>query len=266
MESIKIILIVLIALIMVACQPIKSTPQKVQVLPTKSILNMEFVEVPGGTFKMGHELFGPIHKVKLDSFWIMKYELTSAQFAEFLKAKGRKVTESSALPAFGMKRAEVDEFIVWLNSESETQFELPSEAQWEYAARGGLEGMDYPWGPKFVQKRAAIIDDPVAPVGSYPPNGFGLYDMCGNVGEITRGAYYEYSSKAVTNPEPPVLIMTDKKSPFIARGLGVGSPFNQVWNRASMNFVDIEMIDKIGFRLVIKNSPDIVDKMKPWRK
>jgi formylglycine-generating enzyme required for sulfatase activity len=90
--------------------------------------------------------------------------------------------------------------------------QLPTEAQWEYAARGGLAGATYPWGNESpsctlgaengAQYRDCPPDDTIA-VGSYFPNGYGLYDMAGNVWEWAADWYGPYSSAAVENPVGP---------------------------------------------------------------
>ncbi len=264
MESIKVVGVLFIFVLLGGCSvPFKEEPPLV--LPQKQIHGYEFVEIPQGTFLMGHELASPIHEVTLDSFWIMTKEVTEAQYAEFQRATKRKVTGDSQKPIIGVSRIEIEEYLSWLNKKSEVQFDLPSEAQWEYAARGGLNQMDYPWGPKFIKDRAAVIDDPIREVGSYAPNGFGLFDMCGNVGEVTRGAYYEYPDKAVTNPEPPKLNFKDPDATYMTRGLGSESVFVQVWNRIGLSFIDESFGDPTGFRLVIKSKPKRIDMMKEGR-
>ncbi|ARU42139.1 hypothetical protein CCB80_13705 [Armatimonadetes bacterium Uphvl-Ar1] len=263
MVSIKLAAVVFIFVLLGGCtEPLKERPPLV--LPQTQVQGYEFVEIPQGIFLMGHELASPIHEVSLDSFWIMTKEVTEAQYAEFQKATKRKVTGVSQKPIRGVSRIEVEEYLSWLNKKSELQFDLPSEAQWEYAARGGLNQMDFPWGAKFIKDRAAVIDDPIREVGSYAPNGYGLYDMCGNVGEMTRGEYYPYPDQPVLNPEPPTINLRASDAFYVARGLGVGSVFMQVWNRIGRELVSETPSDPVGIRLVIKNDPLKIDKMKPF--
>lgn len=96
---------------------------------------------------------------------------------------------------------------------------LPSEAEWEYAARGGLEAMEYPWGDEFDGSKANFCDSnclsdmsnksigdrftETAPVRSYSPNNFGLYDMVGNVAEWANDWYGSYTVESVTDPSGP---------------------------------------------------------------
>ena len=115
-------------------------------------------------------------------------------------------------------------YAAWLVGKTGHFYRLPSEAEWEYAARGGLAGKRYPWGNKkadgsqcnFADKNAPhdffgidrIADDGyryTAPVGSYPANGYGLYDIAGNVWEWCSDWYDEnyYSDLPVQNPQGP---------------------------------------------------------------
>jgi formylglycine-generating enzyme len=92
-------------------------------------------------------------------------------------------------------------FCRWLSRKEGRSYRLPTEAEWEYAARGGLEQRDYPWGNESPLGRAAVVRDSTMPGGSFPPNGYGLFDMAGNVAEWVSDWYepdYYSHSPSVT--------------------------------------------------------------------
>jgi formylglycine-generating enzyme len=110
-------------------------------------------------------------------------------------------------PVVHLAYEDVDAYVKWVGKE------LPSEAEWEFAARGGLEGAEYVWGDEFTPDGKAMANtwqgefpnenlmedgyEWTAPVGTFPPNGYGLYDMAGNVWEWTTDWYQEHSQ--ITN-------------------------------------------------------------------
>jgi formylglycine-generating enzyme required for sulfatase activity len=219
-------------------------------------LGMEFVEIPPGDFVMGSEkgpLSKPIRRVQMSRFLISKYEVTNAQFERFRKIKRSKYSPDDSMPVMAATRPEILEFIKWLSQKDGRVYLLLTEAQWEYSARGGLENMDFPWGSLWMDGKANIGEKgsgPIAtPVGSYEPNGYGLYDMCGNAAEMVRERYYEYSAGFLTNPVGPV-IEPSTSEPYILRGLGIGEYMPHVWDR-NMSFDDIRPTSE-GFRLAIE--------------
>ena len=159
------------------------------------------------------------------------YEVTIGQYKKFIRETGHR-----SLPEWGSQISPTDNHPVvgtsWHDAEVYSRWagkRLPTEAEWEYAARGGLEGEQYPWGEtepngekcNYADKNADAtlrqmnasynwadmqVDDGYAlcaPVGSYPANGYGLYDIAGNVQEWCQDWYSEhyYSKFPVENPE-----------------------------------------------------------------
>ena len=182
----------------------------------KSVIG-ELVLVPGGEFLMGSDSEGdhsPVHKVYVDSFYMDKHEVTNAQYLKFCKETGHRLPEFWGMdgfrcgpdypnyPVVGVSWHDTVEYAAWCDKR------LPTEAEWEYAARGGLVGMSYPSGETLHLSDGNYTESgkagPVA-VGSYPANGFGLYDMQGNVVEWVWDFYDPdyYSSSPSANPRGP---------------------------------------------------------------
>ena len=183
---------------------------------------MEFVYVPGGCFQMGSPKSeddrsddeGPQHKVCLDGFWMGKYEVTQAQWETIIKNNPSRF-KGADRPVERVSWNTAQAFLKKLNAAVEThgraslQFRLPSEAEWEYAARAGTQTAysfgddpnqlgDYAWyGANFGGK--------THPVGQKQPNAFGLYDMHGNVWEWCQDWYNMryYANSPMENPQGP---------------------------------------------------------------
>jgi formylglycine-generating enzyme required for sulfatase activity len=174
----------------------------------------ELVLVPAGEFQMGRDgdaNNSPAHRVRLDSFYMDKHEVTNAQYLRFCKETERQ------LPIFwGMERFRCgpdfpDHPVVgvsWADAKAYAEWagkRLPTEAEWEYAARGGLEGKGYPNGDDLDESQANFRSDGTVPVMSYSPNAYGLYDMAGNVREWVADYYDEfyYGAGPAENPKGP---------------------------------------------------------------
>ena len=172
------------------------------------------VLIPAGEFQMGsddgEDNEKPIHTVYVDAFYMDIYEVTNAQFQKFLESKGfERVHWSLERSGFNHPNNPV----IGAGPSAMTYCEwagkrLPTEAEWEKAARGGLKGKKYPWGDEPPDETKTNFNNHVGhptPVGSYPPNGYGLYDMMGNVREWVsdwyRPDYYQNSPKR--NPKGP---------------------------------------------------------------
>jgi formylglycine-generating enzyme len=211
------------------------------------------VSIPGGAFRMGNDASSrsaerPAHEVVVEEFLIDEHEVTNCQFAEFVAKSGYVTTaedhKSSRVYSLKKRRWEKcpgadwrhpggpdttldgrDDLPVvhvsWFDAMAYCRFagkRLPTEAEWEYAARGGVRDADYPWGRDEMldgrymanywqhdQTTAADGFLTLAPVKSFPPNRFGLYDMSGNVwewcGDWFAPDYYAQSPRE--NPPGP---------------------------------------------------------------
>jgi iron(II)-dependent oxidoreductase len=219
----------------------------------------EAVLIPGGEFLMGSGTEGdhsPAHKVRIDSFYIDKFEVTNAQYLKFCKDTDRKMPafwgmeefrsgpEFPDHPVMGVSYYDAKAYSEWCGRR------LPTEAEWEYAARGGLEGVDFPDGDTLDSSRVnhsrSGMGGPV-PVGSFPANGFGLHDMAGNVCEWVSDHYGGdyYSESPGENPKGP-----DEGKFRVIRGGGwhSGPSCNRVYFRNGLrgSWVDFN----VGFRCV----------------
>lgn len=266
------------------------------------------VWIPGGIFTMGsdshYEEEAPAHKVKVDGFWMDRYELTNAEFRRFteetgyvtfcekpprpedypgalpemlfagsvvFRDPGRRVdtrdhyqwwdfvkgadwmhpfgpdsdiTGKDDYPVVHLAYEDVEAYARWAGKE------IPTEAEWEFAARGGIDGAEYAWGDEMYPDEKAMANtwqgefphentladgfELIAPAGSFPSNGYGLYDMIGNVWEWTSDFYQHHSfaadncCSASVNPKgAPAENSYDPGSPnnFIPRRVMKGGSF-----------------------------------------
>jgi sulfatase modifying factor 1 len=183
------------------------------------------VLVPAGDFLMGGDAGfpneRPVHRVRLDAFYIGKGPVTNTQYEQFVQETGHRVPHlddpRAARENWDVRRQTYppgrrDHPVVVVSWRDAVAYcawaggRLPTEAEWEKAARGGLEGKLYPWGDAADPGRANY-DSPAGttPVGSYPPNGYGLHDMAGNVWEWVADWYDAkyYASSPAANPPGP---------------------------------------------------------------
>lgn len=215
---------------------------------TATVGGLEFVKVPAGEFLMGSGKFDdstPVHKVSLSSFWMMTKEVTNAQFGKFKPGwkRGEHSPEDDQ-PVTMVSPADIRNYCAWLGLKTGRRFSLPTEAQWEYAARGGLEGRDYPWGNESPQGHSHSGVLMTQKVGSYPANKFGLFDMAGNVGEMVLEGPYRYRRTPSRDPQGPIA-----KDMYLYRGAGPSDPDPYLWMR-NIGVSSIPTGD-VGFRLVL---------------
>ncbi|MEN8216692.1 MAG: SUMF1/EgtB/PvdO family nonheme iron enzyme [Pseudomonadota bacterium] len=169
----------------------------------------EMVTIPAGRFRMGgtDDDEKPVHWVSLKSFSMSRYEITFNEYDSFAEATGRKKPYDRGWgrgnrPVINVSWHDATAYAQWLSQVTGEQYRLPTEAEWEYAARGGTD-TKYWWGNDVGSNNANCYKDYcgdsfeyTAPVGSFAPNPFGLYDTAGNVWEWTCSEYEDkYSGK-----------------------------------------------------------------------
>ncbi|WP_337578355.1 SUMF1/EgtB/PvdO family nonheme iron enzyme [Prevotellamassilia timonensis] len=170
----------------------------------KLINNMVYVS--GGTFIMGGDESSdqtPTHSVTLSSYYICKYEVTQALWRAVMGSNPSKF-KGDNLPVEQVSWNDCQTFINRLNSYTGRNFRLPTEAEWEFAARGGNYSRHYKYsGSNYISDVAWYCDNSgnrTHPVGIKQANELGLYDMSGNVWEWCSDWYGSYSSYSQSNP------------------------------------------------------------------
>lgn len=190
----------------------------------------------------------PVHTVHMSSFDMLSTEVTNLDYESFDPHHVRGEYSPRDLdPVANVTLSEVEKYLKWLSKDSAFTYALPTEAQWEYAARGGLEHADFPWGPGSPDGRALIGSIRTMLVGSFDPNGYGLYDMCGNMGEMVFEQPYSYSGAEVTDP-----IGKPAQDFYVVRGAGPSEYMPWVWFRSVG--VSSMATPFTGFRLVRKSA------------
>ncbi|MHC8440936.1 MAG: SUMF1/EgtB/PvdO family nonheme iron enzyme [Candidatus Eutrophobiaceae bacterium] len=168
----------------------------------------EMIVVPEGEFMMGSpdnvpkSEERPQHSVKVASFAISRYEITIGEFEKYTSAMGLPAPQNyrnskDDFPVFKVNWDEAYNYVRWLSDQTGKRYSLPNEAQWEYAAKGGKESTFW-WGGLSKPGMAHCFDcetglDPRNPtkIGSFKPNGYGLYDTAGNLGEWVHDCWHK---------------------------------------------------------------------------
>ena len=204
----------------------------------------------------------PLRRVTITRpFWIAAWPVQRALWNEFEPGRFPPTGDPLAgeIPATRIDREDALAFIDWLSERDGTRYRLPTEAEWEYAARGGLEGKAYPWGDEEPDPTRCNYDRrrPV-PVGCYPPNGYGLFDVVGNTFEWCSDRYspyaYELTPEEVTDPTGPEAEQAPRRV-WSVRASGCGSPFAKVLARISWRVGFDVSHGATGVRLVAETPP-----------
>ena len=227
-------------------------------IPVKDGINIEMVKVEAGTFMMGatpemekpNSDEKPVHQVTLtNDYYMGKYEVPQALWEAVMGSNPSKY-KGDNLPVEKVSWNDCQEFISKLNSLTGRKFRLPTEAEWEYAARGGKRSRGYQYSGNSNISDVAWYDgnsgSKTHPVGTKQANELGIYDMSGNVYEWCLDWYGSYSSSSQTNPTG-----ADSGSKRVYRG---GSWYDYAWScRLSNRYFNTPdfRIDDLGLRLAL---------------
>jgi formylglycine-generating enzyme required for sulfatase activity len=262
-------------------EPAQGTASSSSTFPASGIsytdptTGMEFVWVPGGEFQMG-DTFGdgesnekpPTQKTRIAGFWMGKYEVTQGEWVKVMGKNPSNFQKGDRYPVEQVSWDMVQDFITKLNKLGKPQYRLPSEAEWEYAARVGGKKVRFGTGKDTIGpeeanfnasdllKRAYSRSDhyrhETTPVNNFDPNSLGLYDMSGNVTEWVQDCWH--SSYANAPSDGTAWERNCEGSDRVNRG---GSWFNDPRNlRAAVRnyYTRDDASSSLGFRLVLPSS------------
>ena len=189
-----------------------STSGSVITIPVKDGISIEMVKVEAGSFDMGatsemenpYEDEKPVHRVTLtNNYYVGKYEVIQALWQAVMGSNPSKF-KGADLPVEQVSWNDCQDFVSKLNAMTGKRFRLPTEAEWEYAARGGKKSRGYQYSGSNTLGDVAWYGDnsgsKTHAVGTKQPNELGIYDMTGNVWEWCQDWYDSYSSSPQTNP------------------------------------------------------------------
>jgi formylglycine-generating enzyme required for sulfatase activity len=194
-------------------------PADPTVLTLSPGVTLTLVRVPAGVFLMGSLVTDteasddekPQRRVYLEEFWIGRYEVTNAQYAAFARATGRTWSVPAGednYPVTDVSWDDAEDFCLWVSRVTDRLIRLPTEAQWEKAARGP-DGREFPWGeaaPDAARLNYDLLEKRTTPVGRYGPRGdspYGAADLVGNVWEWTSSLYRPYPYRGHDGREDP---------------------------------------------------------------
>lgn len=180
----------------------------------------KLVSIPPGWFLMGSEdgqdNERPVHRVWVDGFLLAECQVTNAEYASFVRVTGAEAPPLGGDPDFNhplqpvvaISWFDAMRYCEWLSEVNGAQYRLPTEAEWERAARGGVDGKLFPWGdtaPESLPEYAQRWANGPGITGTSDPNGFGLRDMCTNVHEWCSDWFHAdyYAASPERNPLGP---------------------------------------------------------------
>ena len=242
-----------------ASQPVEPNPPAETNIETARPENV--VDVAGGEITLGGGETGrPLKRILVEDFAIAETEVTNEQYAEFVKAtnhrapsgwKNNEFPEGAAdFPVSGVSFADAEAFCKWLAAKINLPVRLPSEAEWELAARG-RENNKYPWGNEWDAKGAASSETggKVSAVKSFPLNRspFGAFDMAGNIWEWTQD---KVSETDVTDEQVRAALKSGKIL-RVVKGGSATEKAAQISARSRFEIPEQTKVATVGFRYVV---------------
>ncbi len=227
------------------------------------------VRIPGGSFMMGSDSnmhTAPAHKVTLKAFAISKYEVTFAEYDYFAQLTNKPLPGDNGWgredrPVIHVSWNDAVAYAQWLSKTTGKKFRLPTEAEWEYTARAGSTG-NYWWGDNEADAKgkancrrgcssnfSGLFGSKTAPVGSYAPNAFGLYDTAGNVSEWVQDCYQDNYKNANANGSA---IEEKTCAGRVVRGGSTKDNVQHLISSARDNIPSGYLTETLGFRLVME--------------
>jgi len=231
---------------------------------TQAPVTADLAAIPGGTFKIGRDdgkpLESPANAVTVQPFKIDKTEVTNGEYYQFVKDTGYKpvpahwvndkpIPSEEKMPVRFVNIDDISAFAAWRSKRDGVNYRLPTEAEWEFAARNGAKDNMYPWGDNFDPKCAVLDSESTEPeaVGTRScPDDWGVQDLIGNVYEWT-------GSKAAVYPGSKVAIKPSTEPHYMIRGGGAFSKSSGDFGITSAFRTDVPASKRdkeLGFRLV----------------
>ena len=175
---------------------------------SKTSYEPEMVFVEGGTFQMGSndgdDDERPVHSVTLSSYSIGKYEVTQAQWREVMGTNPSYFKNCDECPVENVSWNDMQDYIQKLNAKTGKNYRLPTEAEWEFSARGGKQSKGFTYSGSNTVTQVAWMGENAEgkthPVGKKQANELGIYDMSGNAGEWCSDRWGAYKSASTMNP------------------------------------------------------------------
>jgi formylglycine-generating enzyme required for sulfatase activity len=225
----------------------------------------QMIKIAAGIFSMGSKSrlgsLGrqerPEHDVTVRSFYLARYETSFDEYDRFVRASNYSEPDDSGfgrgnLPVINVSWDDAQAYVRWLSSETGQRYYLPSESQWEYAAKGGTK-TNYWWGNKLKRGYAVCLgcgtawdSRTTAPVGSIRPNAFGLYDTSGNVMEWVQDCYNNNYQGAPDDGSP---WLSGDCSQRVVRGGAFNKPITSARNSARFYLPTDGRFNMLGFRV-----------------
>jgi len=254
----SIVLLILVVFISSAPEPARRSGNSLDNGVKIGTLEIPAVLVKGGSFEMGAageesaDDAQPVHMVTLTDFYLSTTEVTIGQYKEYCRQTGKAMPEqdpetNDSYPVAFVTWYEAFEFCKW------TGGCLPTEAQWEYAARGGGMDFKYPTGSAIDHSQANYTGTGqadkwkrVAPVAKFPPNNLGIHDLAGNLYEWCQDYYRSdyYQNSGMINPAGPATSLFK-----VIRGGSWYHDKNEMRTTYRFRYMPVARLSFVGFRV-----------------